>query len=147
MKRTSRWTRLRRRSRPAVTIAEDTTQQLGASPHVSRNASLWLVAAGSVAACLMMGHRAVAATLAPGGEVHCQQAMARGLGRFVVALAKCVMRCEAGARAGDNPVSDFRPPYARATAACVQEAEAKASGNDRATLRPGVPALLPRRRL
>jgi lysophospholipase L1-like esterase len=122
--------RLQRRSCHALTIAEERTER-NQGPNVSRNIPLSLLAAGALAASLVAGPRADAASGPTRGEIDCQQAMARGLGRFTVALAECVMQCEAGARAGSNPVSDCllddNASFAGATAACVQEAEAEAS--------------------
>jgi hypothetical protein len=59
-------------------------------------------------------------------EVKCQLGTSLALGKFITDKAKCVTKCEQGARKGQNSASDCVPPYANITLACVQRAEGKA---------------------
>jgi len=59
-------------------------------------------------------------------ECTCQTTTGKAQAKFVLAKQKCVTKCEQGARKGKNPVTDCDPPYAGATAACIDKAEAKA---------------------
>jgi hypothetical protein len=92
-----------------------------------------------------------AATSLTTDEIECEQALSRGLGQFAVDLAKCITRCEAGARNGDNPASDCLRPYAGATAACIRDArtgaEVRAAAGVARNVRDVMPELLLGRRL
>jgi len=62
-------------------------------------------------------------------EAKCQQGTSLALGKFVTDKAKCIIKCEQGARKALNPPSDCSPPsFGGATLACVQRAEGKAEG-------------------
>jgi hypothetical protein len=63
-------------------------------------------------------------------EEKCASGLNKALGKFTGAKAKCVTKCQQGARKALNPFSDCLPPYGGATAFCVSDptkgAEAKA---------------------
>lgn len=61
-------------------------------------------------------------------EVKCQLGTSLAIGKFITDKAKCLTKCEQGARQGNNPASDCTPPYAGTTLACVTRAETKAEG-------------------
>jgi hypothetical protein len=61
-------------------------------------------------------------------ESKCQLGTSLAIGKFVTDKAKCLIKCEQGARKALNPATDCDPPYAGATAACVARAETKAEG-------------------
>jgi hypothetical protein len=63
-------------------------------------------------------------------EFKCQAGVSKALVKFIGAKAKCLTKCEQGARKGSNPFSDCEAPYGGAAATCIQDpvkgAEAKA---------------------
>jgi hypothetical protein len=61
-------------------------------------------------------------------ESKCQIGTSLAQGKFVTEKAKCIIKCNQGARKGNNPSTDCDPPYAGATATCVDLAENKAIG-------------------
>jgi hypothetical protein len=61
-------------------------------------------------------------------ESKCQLGTSLALGKFVTDKAKCITKCEQGARKALNPFTDCHAPFAGATLACVQRAESKAEG-------------------
>ena len=61
-------------------------------------------------------------------EVKCQLGTSLAIGKFITAKAKCLTKCEQGARKGLNPSTDCAPPYAGATLTCVDNAEGKTEG-------------------
>jgi len=61
-------------------------------------------------------------------EVKCQLGTSLATGKFITDKAKCLTKCEQGARKGQNSAADCVPPYAGTTASCVQNAEGKAQG-------------------
>jgi hypothetical protein len=61
-------------------------------------------------------------------ESKCQLGTSLAVAKFVTGKAKCVIKCEQGARKALNPATDCDAPYAGATADCVQRAEVKAQG-------------------
>jgi hypothetical protein len=86
---------------------------------------------GSVAAAALMVGLALAPSVANAqlptkDECGCQSSTGKAQGTFVQSKGKCITKCQVGARKGQNPLSDCSPPYAGATAACVDKAEAKA---------------------
>ncbi len=88
-----------------------------------------LVGACSAAAALVFAAGVVTASHDPdvtGDEAKCQQGTSLAIGKFVTEKAKCLTKCEQGARKGQNPAADCVPTYAGATLACVQKAEGKA---------------------
>ena len=60
-------------------------------------------------------------------ELKCQIGQTKTIGTFIASKAKCVIKCEVGARKGKNPPVDCRPPFAGATAQCVAAVEQKAT--------------------
>jgi hypothetical protein len=60
-------------------------------------------------------------------ESKCQIGTSLAIGKFVTSKAKCITKCEQGARKDPplNPPGDCVTPFAGATLACVQKAEAK----------------------
>lgn len=88
-----------------------------------------LVGACAVAAALVLAAGVATASHDPDitdDEAKCQQGTSLAIGKFVTEKAKCLTKCEQGARKGQNPAADCVPPYAGATLACVQKAEGKA---------------------
>jgi hypothetical protein len=87
---------------------------------------------GFVAAGLLAGLVMAPATHAQvtKDESKCQTGGSGVIAKFVAAKQKCITKCEAGARKGQNPATDCDPPYAGTTAACITDpvkgAEAKA---------------------
>ena len=63
-------------------------------------------------------------------ESKCQLGTSLAIGKFVTDKAKCITKCEKGARKEPplNPDSDCVSPFGGATLACVQKAEGKAEG-------------------
>jgi len=59
-------------------------------------------------------------------ESKCQIGTSLAIGKFITDKAKCVIKCEQGARKSLNPATDCDPPYAGATATCIGLAESKA---------------------
>ena len=59
-------------------------------------------------------------------ESKCQIGTSLAIGKFITDKAKCLIKCNQGARKSLNPASDCSPPYAGATATCVGLAESKA---------------------
>jgi hypothetical protein len=59
-------------------------------------------------------------------EAKCQVGTSLAIGKFVTEKAKCLIKCEQGARKGLNPAADCVPPYAADTLTCVQKAGGKA---------------------
>jgi hypothetical protein len=62
-------------------------------------------------------------------EVKCELGTSLAIGsKFITEKAKCIIKCEQGARNGANPVADCSSPFAGATATCVSLATSKATG-------------------
>ena len=63
-------------------------------------------------------------------EVKCQLGTSLAVSKFITDKAKCLTKCEQGARKTPplNPSSDCQPPYAGPTGDCVARAESKATG-------------------
>jgi hypothetical protein len=61
-------------------------------------------------------------------EAKCQQGTSLAVSKFITDKAKCIIKCEQGARKGLNMASDCSSPFGNATLACVQRAESKAEG-------------------
>lgn len=61
-------------------------------------------------------------------EAKCQVGTSLAVGKFITEKAKCIIKCEQGARKAANSVTDCSTPYANATLTCVQLAETKAEG-------------------
>src|SRR5262245_19978025 len=61
-------------------------------------------------------------------ESKCQLGASLAIGKFVTEKAKCLIKCEQGARKSNNPPTDCDPPFAGATSDCVQLATTKAEG-------------------
>jgi hypothetical protein len=83
----------------------------------------------SAAATLVLAAGLATASHAQGltdDEAKCQVGTSLAVGKFITEKAKCLIKCEQGARKGLNLASDCEPPYAGATLACVQKAETKA---------------------
>src|SRR5262249_20720527 len=59
-------------------------------------------------------------------ECKCQLATAKAQGKFISSKAKCITKCEQGARSGKNPAGACTPPFAGTTGECVQKATDKA---------------------
>src|SRR4029434_2622269 len=55
-------------------------------------------------------------------EAKCQVGTSLAIGKFVTEKAKCLIKCEQGARKALNPPSDCVPPYAGDTLTCVPKA-------------------------
>ena len=81
----------------------------------------------------------LAALIAPGSahaqvtdaELACQAATAKAMGKFTTGRAKCITKCEQGARKGRNPLSDCVPgSFGGATAVCAEAAEEKAADTE-----------------
>jgi hypothetical protein len=88
-----------------------------------------LVGACSATAALVLAAGVATASHDPDvtdDEAKCQQGTSLAIGKFVTEKAKCLTKCEQGARKAQNPASDCVPPYADTTLACVQRAEGKA---------------------
>jgi hypothetical protein len=61
-------------------------------------------------------------------ELACQASTAKAMGKFTAGRAKCILKCEQGARKERNPVSDCVPgSFGGATAVCAEAAEDKAA--------------------
>ena len=54
-------------------------------------------------------------------EMKCALGMSKGLAKFTKGKAKCLAKCNQGARKLLNPFSDCAPPYGGATAYCVAD--------------------------
>jgi hypothetical protein len=91
-----------------------------------RHARFTVTALTLAAALVGFGSRASAQVT--DDESKCQIGTSLAIGKFVTDKAKCLIKCEQGARKAINPHSDCVPPYAGTTAACVDRAETKAEG-------------------
>lgn len=63
-------------------------------------------------------------------ECKCQQGTSAAQGKFTADKAKCITKCEQGARKSLNPSTDCNPPYGGATATCIAKAEGKAESSE-----------------
>jgi len=68
-------------------------------------------------------------------ESKCQIGTSLAQGKFVTEQAKCLIRCEQGARKNANPRRDWFTPFGGATATCVQLDKTKAEGSLISTVR------------
>src|SRR5262245_44981484 len=69
----------------------------------------------SAAATLVLAAGLVTASHAQGltdDEAKCQVGTSLAISKFVTDKAKCLIKCEQGARKGLNPSADCMPPYA-----------------------------------
>ena len=63
-------------------------------------------------------------------ECNCETQTGAAQGKFAAAKAKCLAKCNQGARAGNNPATDCTAPYAGTTQECVNKAETKAEATE-----------------
>jgi hypothetical protein len=86
------------------------------------------VVAALVFALAVIGFGSRASAQATDDESKCQIGTSLAIGKFITDKAKCLIKCEQGARKALNPPTDCTPPYGGATSDCVQRAETKAEG-------------------
>ena len=76
----------------------------------------------------LLGFGSVTQAQVTDDESKCQLGTSLAIGKFITNKAKCLTKCEQGARKNANPATDCDPPFAGATATCVQKATTKATG-------------------
>jgi len=65
------------------------------------------------------------------GELACETSTAKAMGKQTASRSKCIVKCQIGARAGKNPITDCSPgSYQGDTASCVAAAEGKAAATE-----------------
>jgi hypothetical protein len=81
----------------------------------------------AVTSALLLGAPTLGHAQPTADEVKCQLGTSLAIGKFLTEKAKCLTKCEQGARKGTTPAADCTPPYGGTTLGCVQRAESKAA--------------------
>lgn len=91
-----------------------------------------LAAVVTLGVVLMLGGRALANHDADvtTDELKCQSAVAGIQGKLVAAASTCSTKCQQGARAAKNPLSDCTSPFGGAMLACINKAVGKALSDE-----------------
>src|SRR5215468_3434759 len=97
----------------------------------------WLVLA--LGAALALGLATAARAQITDDESKCQIGTSLAQGKFVTEKAKCLIKCEQGARKGANPRTDCFTPFGGATLTCVQLATSKAEGLEQSKCKKDCP--------
>lgn len=95
-------------------------------------------AALAIALLLAVASRATAQPTAD--ESKCQLGTSLAVSKFITDKAKCLIKCQQGARKSLNPSTDCTPSFGGATATCVQRATTKAEGLEQSKCTKGCPS-------
>ena len=88
---------------------------------------------------LVLGVATTARAQLSDDESKCQLGTSLAVGKFVTEKAKCLIKCQQGARKGANPSSDCVTPFGGATATCVQLATTKSEGLEQSKCKKDCP--------
>src|SRR5262249_26980113 len=131
-----------RRQRPACPPHDcHAIEQAGLSKEATMVTRLrrrgWSVIA--LGAALALGLTTGARAQITDDESKCQIGTRLAQGKFVTEKAKCLIKCQQGARKGQNPSADCFAPFGGATANCVQLAQSKAEGLEQSKCKKDCP--------
>jgi hypothetical protein len=93
----------------------------------------------ALGAALALGLTSAARAQITDDESKCQIGTSLANGKFVTEKAKCLIKCEQGARKGANPRMDCFTPFGGTTATCVQLATSKAEGLEQSKCKKDCP--------
>jgi len=93
----------------------------------------------ALGAALALGLATTARAQITDDESKCQIGTSLAQGKFVTEKAKCLIKCEQGARKGANPRTDCFTPFGGATLTCVQLATSKSEGLEQSKCKKDCP--------